>query len=65
MRRQREAGVGCMLIIEGRVGYVGLGQVGSMEGLWLGGRSGGEGPGGVFLEKDQREREKGLLQGFL
>jgi hypothetical protein len=32
--------------------------------LWLVGRGGGEGPGGpggVFLEKDQRERER-LLQ---
>jgi hypothetical protein len=36
-----------------------------MEGLWLGERDGGEGPGGVFFEKDQREGEKGLLQGFL
>jgi hypothetical protein len=29
--------------------------------LWLGERGGGEGPGGpggVFLEKDQRERER-------
>jgi hypothetical protein len=34
MRHEREAGVGCMLITEGRVGYVGLG-------LWGMGRCSG------------------------
>jgi hypothetical protein len=38
--------------IRGGVCYVSLGNVGPMEGLWLGKRGGGEGPGGVFLEKD-------------
>jgi hypothetical protein len=33
-------------------------QVGAREVLWLVGRGDGEGPGGVFLEKDQRERER-------
>jgi hypothetical protein len=65
---QRGAGNVVALYMERGVSRLVLGQVGPTEGLWLGERDGGEGPGGlrvVFLEKDQREREKGLLQGFL
>jgi hypothetical protein len=43
VRPQRGAGVGCMFISEGSEVYVGLGLVGSMEGLWLGERDGGGG----------------------
>jgi hypothetical protein len=41
--------------------------VGAREVLWLGERGGGEGPGGpggVFLEKDQRERERCYCNNF-
>jgi hypothetical protein len=65
---QRGAGNVVALYMERGVSRSVLGQVGPMEGLWLGERDGGEGPGGpgvVLLEKHQREREKGLLQGFL
>jgi hypothetical protein len=58
------------LINQGRVGLwctMSVWQVGAREVLWLVGRGGGEGPGGpggVFLEKDQREREGGCCNNF-
>jgi hypothetical protein len=55
---REECGVG----LQGRFGLEG-----STGDLWLAEEGGGEGPGGpgvVSLEKVQRERDKGLQQGF-
>jgi hypothetical protein len=59
MRWQREAGVGCMLITEGSVVYVGLGLWGMRRCSGWVVRVVGRVRGvqdGVLVEKDQRER---------